>query len=210
MSTLKGFWRSDFWSGKKVSMYEGAPYILTEFMPMNQFEAILLAFDLMYTDGIPPICKDQFWEVRQLIEQWNTPMDQIFTPSWVSCLDESMSQWNNHWTCPGWMFVPRKPHPFGNEYHSICCADTTIIYGVEIVEGVDMPPQRPRDPNERMGKTVGLLLRLCTPSYVRGFVVILDSGFCVLRGIIELRKKGVFAAAEIKKCKYWLKYVPGW
>jgi hypothetical protein len=83
------------------------------------------------------------------------------------------------------------------------------MYGIEIVEGADTPPEKPRDPNERMGKTVGLLLRLCKPIYSRGFVVILDSGFCVLRGIIELRKKGVFAAAVIKKRKYWPKYVPG-
>jgi hypothetical protein len=61
MSTLKGFRRSDFWSGKKVSMYEGAPYRLTEFMSMKRFEAILLA--LTYTDRIPPIYKDRFWEV---------------------------------------------------------------------------------------------------------------------------------------------------
>jgi hypothetical protein len=40
-------------------------------------------------------------------------------------------------------------------------------------------------------------------------VVILDSGFCVLRGIVELQKKGVFAAAVIKMRKYWPKYVPG-
>ena len=38
--------------------------------------------------------------------------------------------------------------------------------------------------------------------------MILDSGFCVLKGIIELRKKGVFAAALIKKRRYWPKYVP--
>jgi hypothetical protein len=41
-------------------------------------------------------------------------------------------------------------------------------------------------------------------------VVILDSGFCVLQGIIELWKKGVFAGTLIKKCKYWPKqHVPG-
>jgi hypothetical protein len=39
--------------------------------------------------------------------------------------------------CPGWMFVPRKPHLFGNEYHYICCADTMIMYAIEIVEGAD-------------------------------------------------------------------------
>ena len=45
------------------------------------------------------------------------------------------------------------------------------------------------------------------PIYHKGFVVILDSGFCVLKGIIELRKKGVFASALIKKQHYWPKYI---
>jgi hypothetical protein len=84
-----------------------------------------------------------------------------------------------------------------------------IMYAINFVEGSDMPPQRPRDPNERLGKTVSLLLCLCKSIYSRGFVVILDSGFCVLQGIVELWKKGVYAAAVIKKRKYWPKHVPG-
>ena len=40
-------------------------------------------------------------------------------------------------------------------------------------------------------------------------MVILDSGFCVLKGIIKLRKKGVFASALIKKKQYWPKYIKG-
>jgi hypothetical protein len=82
------------------------------------------------------------------------------------------------------------------------------MYVIEIVEGADTPPQKPWDPNERLGKTVALLLlQLCKSIYSRGFVVILDSGFYVLQGIIELWKKGVFAAAVIKKLKYWPKHV---
>ena len=37
----------------------------------------------------------------------------------------------------------------------------------------------------------------------------LDSGFCVLKGIAELKKKGVFAAALIKKRRYWPKFIDG-
>ena len=40
-------------------------------------------------------------------------------------------------------------------------------------------------------------------------VVILDSGFCVLKGLIELWKIGVYASAVIKKRRYWPKYIPG-
>ena len=37
----------------------------------------------------------------------------------------------------------------------------------------------------------------------------LDSGFCVLQGLIELRKRGVFGHAVIKKRRYWPKYIKG-
>ena len=47
------------------------------------------------------------------------------------------------------------------------------------------------------------------PSFHLSFVVILDSGFCALKGIVELHKKGVFASALIKKRRYWLKYIHG-
>jgi hypothetical protein len=178
-------------------MYEGAPYRFNDFMTCKRFEAILLA--LTYTDKTPPAYKDQFWEVRQMITAWNKNMTKIFMPVWVSCLDDTMSLWTNHWTCPRWMFVPRKPHPFGNQYHSICCAETMIMYSIKLVEGLDTPPQRPWDPNERLGKTVSLLLHLCKSIYYsKGFVMILDSGFCVLQGIVELWKKGVFAVAVIE------------
>ena len=55
---------------------------------------------------------------------------------------------------------------------------------------------------------VGLLLCMLSPIYHKGFVVILNSRFCVLKGI-ELRKKGVFASALIKKWRYWPKYIKG-
>jgi hypothetical protein len=83
------------------------------------------------------------------------------------------------------------------------------MYGIEIVEGKDEPPQRAHLHHHADGKTVGLLLRLCKSIAGRGKVVILDSGFCVLKGLIELRKIGVYASAVIKKRRFWPKYIPG-
>ena len=40
-------------------------------------------------------------------------------------------------------------------------------------------------------------------------IIVLDSGFCVLRALVELRKRGVFAHALIEKRKYWPKYIKG-
>ena len=50
-----------------------------------------------------------------------------------------------------------------------------------------------------MKKNTHLLLRLCKSLYSAGKIVILDSGFCVLEGLIELRKVGVFTGALINK-----------
>ena len=88
------------------------------------------------------------------------------------------------------MFVPRKPWPFGNEYHTLCCSLSGILWQLELVEGKDSPSQIITKFNNE-GKTVGLLLHVLEPIFAKGMVAILDSGFCVLRGIIEL-KKGVF------------------
>ena len=40
-------------------------------------------------------------------------------------------------------------------------------------------------------------------------MVVLDSGFCVLKGLVEIKKRGVFAVALIKKRHYWPKYIDG-
>ena len=138
-----------------------------------------------------------------MIRLWNTNMRDVFIPSWVSCLDESMSIWFNRWTCPGWIFCPRKPHPFGNEYHSVCCGWSGIMYGVEIVEGKDHPKEIPADPNDRQyGKTGGLLMRIVGFLSGTGKVIILDSGFCVLSALVALRKVGIYASSVIKKRRY--------
>ena len=80
-----------------------------------------------------------------------------FISGWVICLDESMSSWLNRWTCPGWIFCPRKPHPFGNEWHTACCGLSGILFAFELVEGKDAPPQI-EVPHAQHGKTTGLLL----------------------------------------------------
>ena len=99
-------------------------------------------------------------------------MYRYYIPSWVYCLDESVSIWINRWTCPGWIFIPRKPHPFGNEYHTIADGLNNILFWVEIVEGKDAP-NIPVE-FEKKGKTAGLLLRLTKGIWQSGRVVILN------------------------------------
>ena len=209
MSTLHGPDRGAFWSLTDINRFHGAPWRLGDLMSRKRFDAILRS--IFYTDQEKPAYRDKFWEVRQMIVAWNDNMAEQFTPSWVSCLDESMSPWTNKYSCPGWMFVPRKPHPFGNEYHSVCCSMSGIMWGIELVEGKDAPraAAHPKPKYNSHGNTVGLLLRILEPIFTKGYVAVLDSGFCVLKGIVELKKRGVYASALIKKRRYWPKYIKG-
>ena len=200
--------RRAYWENSPVSPWKGAPYRFNEYMTLARFEQITSS--LTFTDIPFPQYTDKFHEVRQMIIEFNHHMKEVFIPSWVSCLDESISIWTSRWTCPGWMYVPRKPHPQGNEYHSIACGESGIMYRIELVEGKDRPQEKPTENFfEEHGKTASLLLRLTEGIFDTGKVVILDSGFCVLEALLILKKKGVFASALVKKRRYWPKHIKG-
>ncbi len=59
------------------------------------------------------------------------------------------------------------------------------------------------------GKTTGLLLHMLSSIFHLGCYVVLDSRFCMIKALIELKKKGVFAAALMKQQRYWVALVPG-
>ena len=114
MATCQGFSRNEFWSTMPLTGtldQLGAPYRFNNIMSRYRFNAILR--NIRYNLDEPPAFRDRFCEVRDLIKWWNDNMDEQFSPSWISCLDESLFIWTNEYTCPGYMFVPRKPHPFG-------------------------------------------------------------------------------------------------
>ena len=88
MFTISGFTKRDFWSSAPVSVKSSAPYRFHEWMSLRRFESIMT--NLGITPKEPPEYKDLFWEVRELISQWNDNMTEIFTSGWSCCLDESM------------------------------------------------------------------------------------------------------------------------
>ena len=125
-------------------------------MTRTRFEAILSA--LTFTNIASPTFIDKFWEVQQMLEAWWTNMKDNFLPGYMNCLDESMSMWTNKFTCPGFMFIPHKPWPFGNEYHTVCCCSSGIMWGIDLVKGKDRPQQLGIQQYDNFGSTVGLFL----------------------------------------------------
>ena len=190
MATNQGYSTAEFWdyTGVARSQEEGAcPYNLKDYTTFKHFQAITSCF--VFTNDNPPTFRDKFWQIRELVREWNKNMKE-FISGWVICLDESMSSWLNRWTCPGWIFCPRKPHPFGNEYHTVCCGMSGIMFAIEMVEGKDRPQDLgPPEFESVIGKTGGLLLRILKSCFNLGRYVVLDSGFCVLKAIVALYEK---------------------
>ena len=102
MATINGPEHQEFWSLGEIDMFAGAPMRLGTFMSQKRFDAILKAF--LITSSDPPDFRDCFLEIHDILKAWNENMTEQFTPSWVSCLDKSMSTWTNKYSCPGWMF----------------------------------------------------------------------------------------------------------
>ena len=98
-------------------------------------------------------------------------MNETFQPGWITCLDESMLACTNKFTCPGFMFVPQKPLPFQNEYHTICCGLSGILFGLDLVEGKDALCQAPPKVYDVFGKTIGLLMQLTHSMWHTGCVI---------------------------------------
>ena len=202
-----------WWSKSPVSLWEGAPHRLRPFIELDRFEAI--GRELRLTKKEPPTFLDRFYGMRELQDAFNNHYEEHYSPSWLSCLDESMSPWTNKYA-PGYMFVPRKPHPFGNEYHTIADGDQgkAIMWRAKIQEGKDKPMDgnNPRYPSqfECYSATAKLILEMSKPLINSGMIVMMDSGFCVTAGILAMNDHGVYGQALIKKCgRYWPVHVPG-
>ena len=54
-----------------------------------------------------------------------------------------------------------------------------------------------------------LLLCIMKIYFATGRYVIIDSGFCVLKGMIQLMNKGIFSCDVIKMIIYWPSMFPG-
>ena len=93
----------------------------------------------------------------------------------------------------------KKINSFENEYNNICCIVSRIIFAIELVKGKDRPCKSSKPVRYEHRSTISLLLRLTKLLHGTDKIVILDSGFCILSGIIKLMKKGVYASALIKK-----------
>ena len=130
--TCYGWKREEFWSVAPFDQEANrCPYRLGEFMSKRCFNAINR--ELRFTNTNPPPYVDQFWKKIQMVKAWNDHMTYIFLASWAICLYEYMSIWHCIWICPGWIFCPQRPHPFGNKCHTAFYVLSGILFVVELI-----------------------------------------------------------------------------
>ena len=105
---------------------------------------------------------------------------------------------------PGWMCVPRKPHPFGQEAKNGCCGETGIMICFEIYEGKDR--MKLKKFVAEYGATCAQTLRLVEPWAATGRCVVADSWFGSVNSAIALLT--MFCLFSILCVKTAHKYFP--
>ena len=207
ISLYPGFAPRDFFSLTKREFDFHPPY-LGVYVTGKHFEQINSHLTLTMQE-LPKTYRDRFWWVRPLIDAFNKETQEDFIAGWLIVLDKSMVVFLNKYA-PGWTVVKRKPHPMGNEYHTTACCNTKIIFHIEIVEGKDQPKEGPHATGkfeEEFGSKMGaLVVRMMEGVRGSGRCVILDSGFGYVPSVVQLKNKGLFSKAYIKKHVYWPKY----
>ncbi len=84
------------------------------------------------------------------------------------------------------------------------------MFHIELKEGKDWSPQLGQKEFDDCGKTVGLMFQMSCNLWNLGKIVTMDSGFCVSKGIIAMKEKGVFGEAFVKpRGQRWSVLVPG-
>lgn len=136
ISTKKNF------SDANISILQTTPVRFNHIMSGNCFESIIKF--LIFHKNEPQTFEDNFFEVRELVDSFNEHMEKILTPSWANCLDESMSLQINKQTCPGFTHIPHKPHPKENEFHTIACGLSLILWRLKLRKGKDRPRNLPK------------------------------------------------------------------
>ena len=57
---------------------------------------------------------------------------------------------------------------------------------------------------------MGLMIRMTNPLFGKGEAVVLESGVCVLKGLVGMLAHGVYGTTVTKKKRYWAKYCKGY
>ena len=167
-----------WWSEKTIDMFEGSSFRLSEYMSGRRFQNIGTLYATLILSRQPSLIGSTM--CGRLLKVGMIIYEGEYVPTWLNCLDESMNSFLDKFY-PDFMCVPRKPHPFGNKYHSIADGETEkgldgkpIMWRVKIKEGKDLPKKTDGSwafSSEFPGysKTATLMLEIITRDWAEGW-----------------------------------------
>ena len=191
--------RRDYWRGKMG---------FRKYMSENRFEQILRAFALPTWQrnhekwggaAGNKMKHDRFLHCRRYLDDVKAAWIKAITPGGWLCLDESMTAWLGLTILmPGWKVIKRKPHPFGLEFKTVCCAVTGVMINMEPQEGKDIMKWHPYV--KEVNKSSAWCLRLCSPWFWSKRTLVADAAFGQVRAVVALMEKGLYMLCNVKQC----------
>ena len=134
-----------------------------------------------------------FWEIQNLVDEFNASHKRNFLPGSKMVVDESMFYWrgkdqrHGKEGCPHVTKIIRKPKGVGMEVKNLACCDSTIMYAIEVVAAKEEMAQR--EFTAEHGAGTSLLLRLCKNLRGSGRLIVADSAFASVKSAVQLKKK---------------------
>ena len=194
--------RDHLWMPTRHSAYPSP--MLGAYMPLRRFEAIAANLKLSME------AESDMDAVLQLVERYNEHMADVYESSATVCLDESKVEHTPSTRIPTIRSLPRKHAPTGSGFHTVCDAETRVMIKMELSRGVrdDDEPGVSAD-EAAFGRMGALALRMTRPFYGQGVAVVMNSALCGVATMLEMRRRGVFAATVVQKRRGWPRNLDG-
>lgn len=159
-------------------------------MKRTRFEALRNSLTLAAPDPTEPT--DPWGAIRGFINAFNLNRRSSVTPGEFLTIDECMCFWlgqNSIYNSKGMPHITkiiRKPRGVGAEFKAICCSETGILLGLELMEGKTR--QQAKAYHHLYGEGTSVVLRLCTPYNTLPRTVVADSYFSSVKTAIALHE----------------------
>ena len=155
-----GFSHNDFWISEteRKKLQRTLPYNFNLLISKSRFD--LISKHLSFAMNSSPTYRDKFQRLRKIIDKQNQNMVEVLDYSQILHYNKSISLQLNRQTCPGWIFVLRNPQSMSNEYHSMCCGLSSIMFMINLVKERDKLKEVPLLDSQKNSSTISLLLRM--------------------------------------------------
>ena len=133
---------------------------------------------------------DKWYQIREVVDEFNKTMPAAFIPGKFIVVDEMMSAWkglSGEYRCDGAPHITkikRKPEGIGTELKAASCGQSKMTLQLEIMEGAEAMKSKLH--NKEYGAGCGVVLRLVQPWQFKQKVVIADSAFSSMITLMAL------------------------